>query len=64
MSGLEEQLHSAPWVTSSYTTNSQACVEVARRRDVVAVRDTKDRQGGVLVFQAGKWAAFVASIKV
>ncbi|MBB5154323.1 DUF397 domain-containing protein [Saccharopolyspora phatthalungensis] len=62
MSGLEEQLHSAAWFTSSHTTNSQACVEVALMRDVVAVRDTKNRQGGILIFRTGQWAAFVTSI--
>ncbi|MGI8309196.1 DUF397 domain-containing protein [Saccharopolyspora hattusasensis] len=51
------------WATSSYTSNAHSCVEVAMTPDLVGVRDTKDRQGGTLLFGPGPWAAFVASIK-
>ncbi|KAA5836422.1 DUF397 domain-containing protein [Saccharopolyspora hirsuta] len=52
-----------PWFTSSYTTNAQACVEVAMAPEVVGVRDTKDRDGGTLLFPRRRWADFVNSVK-
>lgn len=40
------------------------CVEVATNLEgVVAVRDTKDRTGGLLLFTPAEWAAFIASVK-
>jgi Domain of unknown function (DUF397) len=40
------------------------CVEVADGLDgVVAVRDSKDRGGPVLVFASDAWAAFVAGAR-
>ena len=50
------------WRTSSYTTNTN-CVEVALSRGVVAVRDSKDRQGPVLTFSAGAFGEFLAGLK-
>ncbi|WP_190819877.1 DUF397 domain-containing protein [Saccharopolyspora pogona] len=51
------------WAKSSYSSNSHYCVEVAITLDSVGVRDTKDRDGGTLLFGPRQWAAFVASIK-
>ncbi|MGW3467105.1 DUF397 domain-containing protein [Saccharopolyspora sp. NPDC000995] len=51
------------WFKSSYTSNAAACVEVAMTPDLVGVRDTKDRDGGTLLFGPRQWATFVASIK-
>jgi len=31
--------------------------------DVVKVRDTKDREGGTLVFDAQEWVAFTARVR-
>lgn len=40
------------------------CIEVARLADGSrAVRDTKDRQGGVLIYGAGEWAEFIDAIR-
>jgi len=40
------------------------CVEVATNlQDIVAVRDTKDRNGGTLIFDAAGWAAFIEDVK-
>ncbi|MHA6806076.1 DUF397 domain-containing protein [Salinifilum ghardaiensis] len=47
------------WRTSSYSTNSQACVEVAMRPDAVGVRDSKDPRGGTLVLNRSQWRAFL-----
>ncbi|MEV6706767.1 DUF397 domain-containing protein [Micromonospora wenchangensis] len=51
----------ARWFTSSRSTNNGDCVECAVLPDGVAVRDSKDRSGPVLVFPARQWAAFVAA---
>lgn len=52
------------WRKSSFSNGSGGnCVEVADTADVVAVRDTKDRSGPVLVFGPGQWRAFVGGIK-
>ncbi|MEV0082520.1 DUF397 domain-containing protein [Saccharopolyspora sp. NPDC050642] len=51
------------WFKSSYSSNAHHCVEAAMSEDAVAVRDTKDRDGGTLVFAAKKWAAFISSTK-
>ncbi len=63
MSSLGGQLAEAQWATSSYTTNSRACVEVALTSDFAGVRDSKDRDGYVLVFDREQWRSFVAGIK-
>jgi hypothetical protein len=38
-------------------------VEVARLRDGVAVRDSKDPQGPRLMFTPGEWEAFIDGVK-
>ncbi|MGH3737432.1 MAG: DUF397 domain-containing protein [Micromonosporaceae bacterium] len=52
------------WTTSSRTTaNGGNCVEVATTADsAIAVRDSKDRSGPVLVFSRDAWADFLADI--
>jgi hypothetical protein len=42
---------------------SDNCVEVAIGGDAVAVRDSKDRHGAVLVFTPAEWLAFLAGAK-
>lgn len=57
-------LTGAIWHTSTRSSgNGGDCVEVADNlADVVAVRDSKDRQGPVLVFDRAVWASFVRDI--
>ena len=44
--------------------NGGECVEVALNLpDVVAVRDTKDRDGAVLTFTRAQWWAFIAAVR-
>ncbi|MEV5537658.1 DUF397 domain-containing protein [Saccharopolyspora shandongensis] len=50
------------WQKSSRSANTANCVEVARRDAVVGVRDSKDPDGGVLVFSAARWADFVGGL--
>jgi hypothetical protein len=62
--GMSIDLESADWRKSSrsgpYTDN---CVEVAFVGDAIAVRDSKDPRGPVLLFTAGEWDAFVDGAK-
>jgi hypothetical protein len=39
------------------------CVEVGVRDGLIRVRDTKDRDGGELTFNANEWDAFVRGVK-
>jgi hypothetical protein len=40
------------------------CVEVATNlKGIVAVRDTKDRSGGTLIFPSPEWATFIERVK-
>lgn len=56
-------LSRAAWHKSSRSSGNGNCVEVAILDDAVAVRDTKDRSGPVLVFTPAEWSAFVAGAK-
>ena len=54
---------SVTWRTSRRSGSQGNCVEVARVGDAVAVRDSKDPTGPVLVFGSAEWAAFIAAAK-
>jgi Domain of unknown function (DUF397) len=52
------------WRVATYTGGQGNCVEVGGSSTVVAVRDTKDRDGGpVLRFEPSAWRAFMESLK-
>jgi len=60
----ERQYASLPseltWFKSTYSTDTGGnCVEVAARSAVIHVRDSKDREGPSLAFEAQAWADFV-----
>jgi Domain of unknown function (DUF397) len=57
-------LSGAQWHKSTYSGGTGGnCLEVARNLPgVVAVRDSKDRQGPALVFTHDEWAAFTEDI--
>lgn len=59
------ELSNAIWRKSSYSSgNGGQCVEVARNLPgVVAVRDSKDPEGGALVFTPEEWRAFIGGAK-
>jgi hypothetical protein len=52
----------AVWRKSSRSGNN-GCVEVALDPAEVAVRDSKDRNGPVLRFNAHEWEAFLAGVR-
>jgi len=52
----------AVWHKSARSGES-GCVEVATLDRVVAVRDSKDREGPVLVFRPHEWEAFLAGVR-
>jgi Domain of unknown function (DUF397) len=52
------------WFKSSFSGTANGCVEVRiTPGSEVAVRDTKDRTGPVLVFTPVEWAAFLAGAR-
>ncbi|GIG62765.1 DUF397 domain-containing protein [Longispora fulva] len=56
-------LSHARWFKSSRSANNGSCVEATVLAEHVAVRDSKDVGGPVLVFGAGDWGAFLAGAK-
>ncbi|OZM71365.1 DUF397 domain-containing protein [Amycolatopsis antarctica] len=52
------------WRKSSYSGNSSNCVEVGFGAEpVVGIRDTKDRDGGALVFSRKAFTALLATTR-
>ena len=52
------------WRVATYTGGQGNCVEVGSSATAVAVRDTKDRDGGpVLRFPPSAWQAFTRQLK-
>jgi hypothetical protein len=59
-----QDLSGAVWRKSAHSNNGGACVEVATNLPaVVAVRDSKDPDGGVLRFGPDEWTAFLEGIR-
>jgi hypothetical protein len=56
-------LSNASWHKSGWSANN-GCVEVAFVQGRVAVRDSKDRTGPVLIFNAHEWDAFLRGVRV
>jgi Domain of unknown function (DUF397) len=57
-------VETATWRKSSYSgNNGGACIEVADAPGAVLIRDTKDRDGPVLAFDAEAWRRFAARVK-
>ena len=52
------------WRVATYTGGQGNCVEVGASTAMIAVRDTKDREGGpVLRFGPAAWRAFTQHLK-
>jgi len=64
MADPEVDLSRAVWHKSTRSNNGGACVEVARNLPgVVAVRDSKHREGPVLIFGTDQWQSFLGKMK-
>lgn len=62
--GLQVNLENAKWRKSNRSgPYSDNCVEVAFVDDAIAVRDSKDPKGPVLLFTQGEWDAFVGGAR-
>jgi hypothetical protein len=57
------ELGQARWHKSSYSGAQGGCVEVAELPEVTAVRDTKNRIAGTLIFPRSSWLSFSRSFK-
>lgn len=53
----------AVWRKSTRSGGNGNCTEVAVVEGMVAVRDSKDPHGPVLVFTPTEWAAFIGGVK-
>lgn len=53
----------AAWRKSRFCNGASACVEIAELEGVIALRDSKDPDGPVLIFTPEEWAAFIAGAK-
>jgi Domain of unknown function (DUF397) len=52
------------WIKSSHSGSQGDCVEVAALPDNgIAVRDSKDPDGGVLRFTSAQWQGFLSAVK-
>jgi hypothetical protein len=60
---VNPDLSRAEWRKSTKSGNNGGCVEVAFLDQDVAVRDTKNRTGPVLIFTNHEWDAFVDGVR-
>lgn len=59
---MSVDLTGAAWRKSVKSQNNGGCVEVADLGDHVALRDSKNPTGPVLVFTAFEWECFVDGV--
>ena len=48
---------------SSFSAADGDCVEIGMQKGTVYVRDSKDQNGAVLVFNSREWDAFLKGVK-
>ena len=55
----EAERQSLAWLKAQCSTNNGQCVEIASTSDKVAIRDSKDPDGPILVYTPGEFRAFL-----
>ncbi|MCZ1009488.1 DUF397 domain-containing protein [Streptomyces lydicus] len=60
---FRSDIPASAWHKSSYSAANNECVEVARARAWVAVRDSKAPDGPALAFPAAAFTAFVDEVR-
>ncbi len=60
---MSPDLSAANWRKSTKSANNGGCVEVAELGDHVAVRDSKNPAGPVLIFTTFEWDCFVDGVE-
>jgi hypothetical protein len=53
----------AQFQKSPFSGGASGCIEVAVKDGAVGIRDSKNRNGAVLVFNREEWSAFVAGVR-
>jgi Domain of unknown function (DUF397) len=51
------------WRKAQLSTNNGSCIEVASAVDKIALRDSKDPDGPMLVYMPAEWTAFLDGAK-
>jgi len=51
------------WRKAQFSSNNGACIEVASAGGKIALRDSKDPSGAVLVYTPAEWHAFLDGAK-
>jgi hypothetical protein len=59
---MMDDFSAAEWRKSS-RSHDNGCVEAAFVRGKIALRDSKDPNGPVLVFSTQEWAAFLSGVR-
>lgn len=60
---MANDLSRAQWRKSSYSGNTGNCVEVVTTESGVAIRDSKNRDGGVLVVSIRAWQELIHTFR-
>jgi Domain of unknown function (DUF397) len=51
------------WRKATYSTGNGACVEVASLGGILAIRDSQDKGGPIMVCGRPAWQSFVSAIR-
>jgi Domain of unknown function (DUF397) len=63
MSSIGSDADGLVWRKAQMSVNNGACVELARAGSMIAIRDSKDPAGPVLVYSPAEWHAFLHGAK-
>jgi hypothetical protein len=55
----DEEVGGLSWVKASFSNHNGACVEIAATTDKIAMRDSKDPGGPILVYTPIEFRAFL-----